>query len=271
MTNEAAAPHEMTLSAWQAHPYTKVLTERVKALAAEVHAARRSAFPLRHATMATSSGAGYKQISLRFAELDYAEQVREWFAACGATPAMHRHEGESLRAALDGLTEADRLRIATAAAKQVSAEAAAAHARRLAAAGPGACPECYGEGDVGGQFCGGYQQCEACGGTGKVAPQQVPAELEPLSRHLDEREVAAGQVQCESWENQQLRGIYAMVGSAAPRVKKVPAGVTWDHSGKAYVSGPCGLARCEINPCNGSCKTRAPLYDKTAPEQGGAA
>ena len=221
MTNEAAAPHEMTLSAWQAHPYTKVLTERVKALAAEVHAARRSAFPLRHATMATSSGAGYKQISLRFAELEYAEQVREWFAACGATPAMHRHEGESLRAAMDGLTEAERLGIATAAAEQVRAEAAAAHARRLAAAGPGACPECYGEGDVGGQFCGGYQQCEACGGTGK---------------------------------------------SSTP-----PSGLSWDHSGKAYVSGPCGLARCEINPCNGSCKTRAPLYDKTAPEQGGAA
>jgi hypothetical protein len=31
----------------------------------------------------------------------------------------------------------------------------------------GICPECHGEGEQGGQFCGGYWRCESCGGTGK--------------------------------------------------------------------------------------------------------
>lgn len=31
----------------------------------------------------------------------------------------------------------------------------------------GACPHCDGEGEQGGQFCGGYWKCDACNGTGK--------------------------------------------------------------------------------------------------------
>lgn len=31
----------------------------------------------------------------------------------------------------------------------------------------GICPDCEGEGEQGGQFCGGYWKCESCGGTGK--------------------------------------------------------------------------------------------------------
>ncbi len=31
----------------------------------------------------------------------------------------------------------------------------------------GICPECHGEGEQGGQFCGGYWECESCDGTGK--------------------------------------------------------------------------------------------------------
>ena len=43
------------------------------------------------------------------------------------------------------------------------------HAARMAKAPPGACPSCYGEGEQGGQFCGGeFWPCENCGGTGKA-------------------------------------------------------------------------------------------------------
>lgn len=31
----------------------------------------------------------------------------------------------------------------------------------------GVCPDCEGEGEQGGQFCGGYWTCETCKGTGK--------------------------------------------------------------------------------------------------------
>lgn len=31
----------------------------------------------------------------------------------------------------------------------------------------GVCPECNGQGEQGGQFCGGYWECDMCGGTGK--------------------------------------------------------------------------------------------------------
>lgn len=48
-------------------------------------------------------------------------------------------------------------------------EEARAKRDRLAKLPPGACQECEGEGDVGGQFCGGYQPCEACNGTGVCA------------------------------------------------------------------------------------------------------
>lgn len=34
---------------------------------------------------------------------------------------------------------------------------------------PGACTDCDGEGEQGGQFCG-YWPCETCGGTGKAPP-----------------------------------------------------------------------------------------------------
>jgi len=40
----------------------------------------------------------------------------------------------------------------------------------------GICPECDGEGEQGGQFCGGTWKCEACSGTGK-APVPVVQHL----------------------------------------------------------------------------------------------
>lgn len=40
---------------------------------------------------------------------------------------------------------------------------------KKAALPSGTCAECDGEGEQGGQFCGGYWKCEACGGTGKLA------------------------------------------------------------------------------------------------------
>ena len=39
--------------------------------------------------------------------------------------------------------------------------------RRRAALPKDMCPECEGEGEQGGQFCGGYWKCETCNGTGK--------------------------------------------------------------------------------------------------------
>ncbi len=39
---------------------------------------------------------------------------------------------------------------------------------RIAALPPGTCPACEGEGEQGGQFCGGFWTCEACGGSGKA-------------------------------------------------------------------------------------------------------
>lgn len=41
-----------------------------------------------------------------------------------------------------------------------------------------------------------------------------------------------------------------------------PPGISWDAAGHAYLKGDCDRAACEINPCNGSCKTRAEQYDK---------
>lgn len=39
---------------------------------------------------------------------------------------------------------------------------------KKAAQPPGTCAECDGEGEQGGQFCGGYWTCTFCGGTGKL-------------------------------------------------------------------------------------------------------
>jgi hypothetical protein len=39
---------------------------------------------------------------------------------------------------------------------------------KKAALPPGTCTECEGEGEQGGQFCGGYWECTFCGGTGKL-------------------------------------------------------------------------------------------------------
>ena len=41
-------------------------------------------------------------------------------------------------------------------------------AARRAALPAGVCPECDGAGEQGGQFCGGFWQCETCGGSGKT-------------------------------------------------------------------------------------------------------
>ena len=40
---------------------------------------------------------------------------------------------------------------------------------RKAAILKGTCPDCDGEGEQGGQFCGGYWKCLSCSGTGKCA------------------------------------------------------------------------------------------------------
>ena len=49
-----------------------------------VDAERRANGFMSRATYATSSGAGYKQISFRFAELEDAEQLRIWAESYGA-------------------------------------------------------------------------------------------------------------------------------------------------------------------------------------------
>lgn len=56
-------------------------------------------------------------------------------------------------------------------AEKMKADAADERARKAALASAGTCPECEGEGQQGGQFCGGYWTCEACGGTGNFDPQ----------------------------------------------------------------------------------------------------
>lgn len=38
--------------------------------------------------------------------------------------------------------------------------------------------------------------------------------------------------------------------------------ITYDQSGRAYESGPCPLAACELNPCTGKCKKRRPDLDR---------
>lgn len=43
-------------------------------------------------------------------------------------------------------------------------------AQKIKELGPGVCVECDGEGEQGGQFCGGYWACETCNGTGKAMP-----------------------------------------------------------------------------------------------------
>ncbi len=45
---------------------------------------------------------------------------------------------------------------------------AIAHRERMANAPKGACESCYGDGEIGGQFCGGFEPCAECGGTGRA-------------------------------------------------------------------------------------------------------
>lgn len=56
-------------------------------------------------------------------------------------------------------------------AAKMHADAEADRAHKAALIAEGVCPECEGDGEQGGQFCGGYWTCEACQGTGKSNPQ----------------------------------------------------------------------------------------------------
>lgn len=60
-------------------------------------------------------------------------------------------------------------------AEKIKAEAEAERARKAALMADGTCPECEGTGEQGGQFCGGYWKCEACGGTGNFDTQVTGA------------------------------------------------------------------------------------------------
>lgn len=56
-------------------------------------------------------------------------------------------------------------------AAKMHADAEADRAHKAALIAEGVCPECEGDGEQGGQFCGGYWTCEACQGTGEFKPQ----------------------------------------------------------------------------------------------------
>ena len=86
----------------------------------------------------------------------------------------HRHtsatcgEWDAWQAARTRVIDLKQPGLAEQAFAAMRAKDAQAHADRMAKAPLGACPSCYGEGEQGGQFCGGFWPCESCGGTGKA-------------------------------------------------------------------------------------------------------
>lgn len=49
------------------------------------------------------------------------------------------------------------------------------HKHKANALPDGACKTCEGEGEIGGQFSGGIQECPDCNGSGRAAPKQAEA------------------------------------------------------------------------------------------------
>lgn len=56
--------------------------------------------------------------------------------------------------------------------------------------------------------------------------------------------------------------VQAQVWAERQGMESPPAGLSWDAAGHAYLKGHCSRAACEINPCNGSCKTRVEQFDR---------
>jgi hypothetical protein len=50
------------------------------------------------------------------------------------------------------------------------------HKHKANALPDGACKTCEGEGEIGGQFSGGIQECPDCNGSGRAAPKQAEPE-----------------------------------------------------------------------------------------------
>lgn len=80
--------------------------------------------------------------------------------------------------------EAGKLHASQATEPQAQGEAARLnaflHKHKSSALPEGACVTCEGEGEIGGQFCGGFQECSDCAGTGKKSAH--PQATEPAKR-----------------------------------------------------------------------------------------
>jgi hypothetical protein len=94
------------------------------------------------------------------------------FAGCSGGDDSHL-EVQQARAAIDSAMNPKGADKQPAAPKREKTSEAAARsfladyiAERQAWIDKGKCPDCHGEGTVGGQFSGGYQTCETCGGSG---------------------------------------------------------------------------------------------------------
>lgn len=95
--------------------------------------------------------------------------TKEWKGggwSCTICPNTAKNIASAIRGRGAPQSQGGRSIIETMAAELVAKEQAQASriANRIA---KGQCPDCDGEGEIGGQFCGGYQACEKCGGTGK--------------------------------------------------------------------------------------------------------
>jgi hypothetical protein len=81
----------------------------------------------------------------------------------------------------------------------------------------GACECCKGEGEIGGQFCGGFQECPDCNGTGKATTNKVETELQkmvPVNPTLAMYEAARNN--CADYDFEVAREIYRAMLAAAP-------------------------------------------------------
>jgi hypothetical protein len=54
------------------------------------------------------------------------------------------------------------------------------HKHKVSALPDGACKCCEGEGEIGGQFSGGIQECPDCNGSGRAAPKQAEPGWQPI-------------------------------------------------------------------------------------------
>jgi hypothetical protein len=100
----------------------------------------------------------------------------EYLAMAFRIGGLHRTVSRDIRAAIDSAMNTKVVDKQPAAPKRGKPGEAAARrfladyiATRQEWIDKGMCPDCHGEGTVGGQFSGGYQTCETCGGSGKPA------------------------------------------------------------------------------------------------------